>query len=98
MLWIGGQVSPASIIKAVFLPSLANLVIPLFVVSFTVKGREIVAPHILEEGVERTNSFERNLVFYLGLALLMAPCIQDCHAPAAVHGDSFRARHSLAGG
>jgi Na+/H+ antiporter NhaD/arsenite permease-like protein len=72
MLWIGGQVTSASIIKAVFLPSLANLVLPVFVMSFTVKGREIVAPHVLEEGAERTNSFERNLVFYLGLALLMA--------------------------
>ena len=42
MLWIGGQITPLSIILAVFLPSLVNLLLPLFVVSYVLKGKEIV--------------------------------------------------------
>src|SRR5207244_1536345 len=43
MLWIGGQISPLAIIKGVFLASLINLVVPLLLVSYTLKGREVVA-------------------------------------------------------
>ncbi len=38
MLWIGGQISSANIIKMLFLPSLICLVIPLIVVGFKLKG------------------------------------------------------------
>jgi hypothetical protein len=33
MLWIGGQITPLPIIQGVFLPSLINLLVPLFVVT-----------------------------------------------------------------
>ena len=39
MLWIGGQITPLSIIKGVFLASLVNLVVPLVVVSYLLKGK-----------------------------------------------------------
>ena len=42
MLWIGGQITPLSIIKGVFFPSLVNLLLPLAVVSYLLKGKEIV--------------------------------------------------------
>lgn len=38
MLWIGGQISPVSIIKSLLLPSLVCLLVPLVVLSFTMKG------------------------------------------------------------
>jgi NhaD family Na+/H+ antiporter len=38
MLWIGGQVTTLSIMKNLFLPSIACLLVPLIVLSFTLKG------------------------------------------------------------
>src|SRR6185437_6145102 len=39
MLWIGGQVSALGIVKALFLASVANLVVPLAVVTYQLKGQ-----------------------------------------------------------
>src|SRR3954468_4369280 len=71
MLWIRGQITPLSIIKSVFLASLINLVVPLLVVSIQLKGREVVAPRQSEHGNVQTSKFERNLTFFLGLAILV---------------------------
>jgi Na+/H+ antiporter NhaD/arsenite permease-like protein len=70
MLWIGGQITPLAIIKGVFLASLVNLVLPLFFVSLALRGKEIVAPDG-ERTISRTSVFERNMTFYLGLAILV---------------------------
>jgi Na+/H+ antiporter NhaD/arsenite permease-like protein len=71
MLWIGGQITPLSIIKGVFLASLVNLVIPLLMVSVMLRGQDIVAPEMQEREISRTSLFERNLIFYLGLGILV---------------------------
>src|SRR3954463_15063550 len=55
MLWIGGQITPLAIIKGVFLASLINLVVPLLVVSFQLKGREVVAPRQAELDIVQTS-------------------------------------------
>ena len=71
MLWIGGQITPLAIIEGVFLASLVNLVVPLLVMSFRLRGQTIVsAPEPADEG-PRPSTFERNLIFYLGLAILI---------------------------
>ena len=72
MLWIGGQITPLAIIKGVFLASLINLVVPLFVVSYLLRGRDIVSPREAQSELLRTGVFERNLIFYLGLSILVA--------------------------
>ncbi len=72
MLWIGGQITPLAIIKGVFLASLINLAIPLVVVSYLLRGREVVAPPNEPNGeLFRTSIFERNLIFYLSLGILI---------------------------
>ena len=38
MLWIGGQVTAGNIILMVFLPSLATMIVPLLILSLTMKG------------------------------------------------------------
>src|SRR6478672_8138256 len=70
MLWIGGQITPLAIIKGVFLASLVNLVVPLFVVGAMLRGKEIVAPDG-ERTISRTSVFERNMTFFLGLGILV---------------------------
>ncbi|MCA1458457.1 sodium:proton antiporter NhaD [Bradyrhizobium sp. BRP22] len=72
MLWIGGQITPLAIIKGVFLASLINLVVPLFVVSYLLRNKEIPALSTRGRGTAGTSMFERNLMFYLGLGILIA--------------------------
>lgn len=72
MLWIGGQITPLPIIKGVFLPSLINLLLPLFVVTYRLKGKTIRPPSTRESSAKLVNLFDRNLIFYLGLGLLIA--------------------------
>jgi Na+/H+ antiporter NhaD/arsenite permease-like protein len=72
MLWIGGQISPLSIINGVLPASLVNLLIPLLFGSYLLKGKIIVSPVKPERDSILTSGFERNLIFFLGLALLVA--------------------------
>jgi len=71
MLWIGGQITPLKIMGSVFLPSLVNLLVPLAFISFLVKGKTI-APPPKDNGLLAVERFERNLMFYLGLGVLIA--------------------------
>jgi Na+/H+ antiporter NhaD/arsenite permease-like protein len=71
MLWIGGQITPLAIIEGVFLASVINLLVPLAVVSYVLRGREVVAPNEPKSEQFRTSIFERNLTFYLGLGILI---------------------------
>ena len=82
MLWIGGQISAANIIKTVFLPSVVCLLIPLFVASRRIKGT-VEPMDTQEEKVSLTTQRERNTVFALGLgALLFVPVFKTItHLP-----------------
>jgi Na+/H+ antiporter NhaD/arsenite permease-like protein len=71
MLWIGGQITTMEIMKGLFLPSLVNLVIPLLFVSRMLGNRPVIAPPRIGHDADRTNSFERNLMFFLGLGILV---------------------------
>jgi len=85
MLWIGGQLTTATIISTLFLPSLVAMVVPLLVLTFTLKGN--VERPVTKEGLEHyinpTTAFERNLIFFLGLAgLLFVPIFKTVtHLP-----------------
>ncbi len=74
MPWIGGQITALEIIKGLFLPSLVNLLVPLTVTSFLLKGQAVVPPLTSsgEQALPVTTAFERNLMFFLGLGVLVA--------------------------
>ena len=74
MLWIGGQITALNIMEGVFIPSLVNLVVPLLVVSYTLRGRTVVTPARAEthSNANRRTVFERNLMFYAGIGILCA--------------------------
>lgn len=82
MLWIGGQVSALRIIEGVFLASVFNLLVPLLVVSFELRGRTF-SPNVAASAISG-KPVERNVIFALGLALLVAvPSFkQATHLPA----------------
>ena len=72
MLWIGGQVTGTAIVTKLILPSLVNLAAPLAVVSWVLRGRKVVAPERRAAQLDGPAQFERNLVFALGLGVLLA--------------------------
>lgn len=85
MLWIGGQITAGSIISQLLAPSLVCVVVPLGMLSFTMKG-ELKRP-MKAEGIEHfinpTTDGQRNLIFALGLgALLFVPVFKTItHLP-----------------
>ena len=75
MLWIGGRVTTGAIVSKLILPSLANMLVPLAIVGTGLRGRPIVGPKPLDHAAETPPSrpsFERNLMFVLGVATLLA--------------------------
>lgn len=83
MLWIGNQISADGIVAALFLPSLACLLVPLAVLSFLLKGEARRPAETMEEKTVPTTPFERQLVFCLGLgSLLFVPVFKTVtHLP-----------------
>jgi NhaD family Na+/H+ antiporter len=73
MLWIGGQVTTVEIMKGLFIPSMINLLVPLAVTAWLLRGRLVEAPvREMNDSQIQTTPFERQLMFYLGLGILVA--------------------------
>lgn len=71
MLWIGKQITAGNVVKVVFLPSVAAILVPLLIITFTYKGN-VTRP---DEDEHRDSSpvanWERNLIFFLGVGMLL---------------------------
>jgi Na+/H+ antiporter NhaD/arsenite permease-like protein len=85
MLWIGGQLTVSTIITTLIIPSIVSILVPLIILTFTMKG-EVVRPLKNEEKEHYSNpttSFERNLIFFLGVAgLIFVPVFKTItHLP-----------------
>jgi len=86
MLWIGSQITSTGIISNLFIPSIVCLLVPLILLSFTLKG-EVQRPKANGNGAAAQDNpatrFERNLVFCIGLgALLFVPVFKTVtHLP-----------------
>jgi Na+/H+ antiporter NhaD/arsenite permease-like protein len=74
MLWIGGQITTLEIMKGVFLPAVASTVIPLALVAYGMRGKDVVSPQVGlgEHGLHNTTEFERKLMFFMGIGILVA--------------------------
>jgi Na+/H+ antiporter NhaD/arsenite permease-like protein len=73
MLWIGGQVTTVEIMKGLFIPSMINLLVPLAATAWMLRGRVVDAPvKEVNQGHIETTAFERQLMFFLGLGILVA--------------------------
>ncbi|ELX10688.1 Na+/H+ antiporter [Janthinobacterium sp. HH01] len=73
MLWIGGQISSTGIMQAVFLPSLVNLLVPLAISAYALRGRSVAAPpRDDQQDAHAGSGFERALMFCLGMGILVA--------------------------
>lgn len=75
MLWVGGQVTAWNIIYSIFIPSLVCMIVPLVYISFKLKG-SIENPDLtsLNSEISSVSTYERNLIFYMGvIGLLFVP-------------------------
>ncbi|NQW27151.1 MAG: sodium:proton antiporter NhaD [Flammeovirgaceae bacterium] len=83
MLWIGGQITPLNIVKQTFLPSLICMILPTLIINYSIKGNIELKPQVDTNQNFTTNSFERNLVFYMGICgLLFVPVFKTVtHLP-----------------
>lgn len=70
MLWIGGQITTVNIILKVFIPSVLNMIVPLTILSFMVKG-EVKRPERAHESSDITTPFERTFILILGVSMLL---------------------------
>jgi Na+/H+ antiporter NhaD/arsenite permease-like protein len=71
MLWIGGQISPLNIMKQTFLASLVCMVVPTLIINYMIKGKIELRANVENSLNFNTNSFERNLIFYVGIGCLL---------------------------
>jgi Na+/H+ antiporter NhaD/arsenite permease-like protein len=76
MLWIGNQVTTVNIISRLFVPSLFSLLIPLIIVTFTIKGNvasQFIALNDEEKEIKRRaiNKREKMIVFFSGIGVLL---------------------------
>ena len=85
MLWIKGQVSAGAIVQSLIVPSLATLLAPLAILSFTLKGdvQRPMKSENAEHYTDPTTPFERNFVFFAGVAgLIFVPVFKTVtHLP-----------------
>ena len=83
MLWIGGQLSVANIMLKLFLPSLAALIVPLFLISLQIKGQLQSMPEADADEVQGVSQNEKRLILIAGLVmLLMVPVFKvTTHLP-----------------
>ena len=82
MLWIGNQLTSDVIITNLFVPSLVCLLVPLGILSVTMKG-EVSRPEVSHDVKDPTSPGERKLVFIMGVAgLLFVPVFKTVtHLP-----------------
>ncbi len=84
MLWIGGQVTTANIIMKLFVPSMFTMIIPLIVLSFTLKGN-VTRPQkaAVSEHDVTTTPTQQIVMLVMGVsALLFVPVFKTVtHLP-----------------
>jgi Na+/H+ antiporter NhaD/arsenite permease-like protein len=72
MLWIGGQVTTSQIMGNVFLPSVACAVVPLFLMTFRMRGAlEVGGTEEAKTTKLVTSARDRNIVFISGILILL---------------------------
>ena len=82
MLWIGNQITAGSIIVNLIVPSLAAMIVPLLILTFTMKGN-VKRPNLDNDDIDYTTKGERILFLILGVSgLLFVPVFKTVtHLP-----------------
>lgn len=79
MLWIKGNITSAGVLKEVFLPSIVSVLVPTFIISFSLKGM-LGEPEDVEErkSISYFTRRQRAMVFIVGVGgLVMVPIFRS---------------------
>jgi Na+/H+ antiporter NhaD/arsenite permease-like protein len=71
MLWIGGQLSAGNIVVKLILPSITALIVPLFLISWKLKGDLKEMANGSEGQENEIHPGEKKLILFLGVGLLL---------------------------
>jgi NhaD family Na+/H+ antiporter len=69
MLWIGGQITSSSIIAKLFLPSLVSIIVPLAILSFTMKNEKL--GELTDSETNSYDSRDASVILTVGIASLL---------------------------
>ncbi len=83
MLWIAGKVTTVNIIIMTIIPSLVAMIVPLAILSFTMKGNVARPERPEEENKHQIPTWESRLLFFMGVGgLLFVPVFKNLtHLP-----------------
>lgn len=71
MLWNAGTVTSTGVITEIFVPSLISMVIPAFIMQFSLKGKLVMPEKEVETEEQELTSRERKTVFFMGVGGLI---------------------------
>lgn len=71
MLWNVGTVTSTGVITEIFIPSLVSMVIPAFILQYTLKGKLEMPDNDADAEEQELNSQERKIVFFMGVGGLI---------------------------
>lgn len=86
MLWVSDKLTSVEVITKVILPSIVCLIIPLLMISYTLKRKKLVLPPVKPSTDEAVRPFEQILILSTGvLALISVPIFKTItHLPPVV--------------
>lgn len=78
LLWVGGQISAAGVIKTLFFPSLVAALVPIFIAGFRLRGNAALRSQLsMERALKEEKERGSKRILFLGvLSLLMVPVIK----------------------
>lgn len=71
MLWIKGMITTGGVLSGLFLPSVVSLLIPVFILQFSLKGKLASEQNLPEANVSTFTRRQRHIVFFLGVGGLI---------------------------
>ena len=86
MLWIKGMITTGGVLSELFLPSVVSLLIPVFILQFSLKGKLASEQNLPEANVSTFTRRQRHIVFFLGVGgLIFVPIFKSItHLPPFV--------------
>ena len=67
MLWIKGVITTQGVITEIFIPSLVSMVIPAFILQYSLKGKFDKAQNVAAAEVTQFTQTQRKIIFWLGV-------------------------------
>ncbi|MCD7974155.1 MAG: sodium:proton antiporter NhaD [Candidatus Azobacteroides sp.] len=71
MLWIAGKISAVNIIRTTFVASLVSMLVPLIILTFTMKGNVARPEKDPNRPQLQLDIWKRNVIFFMGILILL---------------------------